>query len=94
MMMNMNFDQIPSKFAPVSSRILDIRGTLHVATAGMSYKHFSKPNFVFVIVCYSSHFLLQYILFAKFVLLCEPLHNLGPAFLFSPFQYSETVDGF
>ena len=63
MMMNMNFDQIPSKFAPVSSRILNIRGTSHVAIAGMSYKHFSKPNFVFVIVCYSSHFLLLYNIF-------------------------------
>ena len=35
--MIMNFDQTPSAFAPVSSRTLDIRGTSHVAIAGMSY---------------------------------------------------------
>ena len=33
----MNFDQTPSKFAPVCSRTLDITGTSHVAIAGMSY---------------------------------------------------------
>ena len=36
-LMIMNFDQTPSKFAPVSSRALDVRGTSHVAIAGMSY---------------------------------------------------------
>ena len=35
--MIMSFDQTPSKFAPVSSRTLDIKGTSHVAIAGMSY---------------------------------------------------------
>ena len=35
--MIMNFDQTPSKFAPVSSRALEIRGTSHVTIAGMSY---------------------------------------------------------
>ena len=35
--MIMNFDQTPSKFAPVYSQTLDIRGTSHVAIAGMSY---------------------------------------------------------
>ena len=71
--MIMNFDQTPSKCAPVSSRTLDIRGTSHVAIVGMSYmktdllmKHFLKSNFLFVIVCYGSHFLSKYnILFAN-----------------------------
>ena len=71
--MIMNFDQTPSKFAPVSSRTLDIRGTSHVDICkyglyhnGTLMKHFLKPNFVFVIVSYGSHFLSQYnILFAN-----------------------------
>ena len=37
-----NFDQTPSKFAHVSNRTLDIRGTSHIAIAGMSY---IKQNF-------------------------------------------------
>ena len=32
--------------------------------------------------------------FQEFVLLCEPLHNLGPFFLFLPLQCSETADDF
>ena len=36
-LMIMNCDQTPSWFAHVSSRTLDIRGTSHIAIAGMSY---------------------------------------------------------
>ena len=44
--MNKNFDQTPSKLAPVSSRTLDTRGTSHVTMAGMSYiKTFFETKF-------------------------------------------------
>ena len=83
--MIMNFDQTPSTFAPVSSRALDIRGTSHV--------DIFWNQILYSLLFATVHIFFRNIIFClqTFVLPCEPLHNLGPFFLFSLFQYSETV---
>ena len=53
----MNFDQTPSKFAPVISRPLDIRGNSHVSIASMSiYKRRASIKFFLNQTLHSSLF--------------------------------------